>query len=167
MLSWGNAHYIHRTMIQRGAALSWEQRIRDAVIADALRFNDLTLWSLRAALINDPPGDVAVLIGDALQAALAAATPRAAAGTSPGKGRATAAADRFRPQAARVARGLVRIVRGSRRRQPAAPVDVTPQIAAIAERLEGIEDSLAESQAYIGRAIRDVRSERSSADQGE
>ncbi|MGI8728819.1 MAG: hypothetical protein ACR2LK_02295 [Solirubrobacteraceae bacterium] len=57
MLSWANAIYVRDTVFARDVNLPWEQRLRRDR-HDALRFHDLSLWSLRRLLETDAPDEL-------------------------------------------------------------------------------------------------------------
>jgi FkbM family methyltransferase len=66
--SWCNAYYVPRTMYTPGTTLGWEARIRDACLTESLLFHDLAMLSLRHALVEDCPAEIAAEITAILDA---------------------------------------------------------------------------------------------------
>lgn len=69
-LMWANAHWVHESVFNP-RAVSWTDRIRDAVITRALGFHDAAYVALRHALASNPPAD----ISEAIAATLALEDP--------------------------------------------------------------------------------------------
>lgn len=74
-VSWCNAHWVRSDAFDRDAQLPWEARLRDAVLMNALRFHDLTVFALRRALEASPPEAVAERVRSALNGATRDPTP--------------------------------------------------------------------------------------------
>ena len=71
-LVWCNAHFVRREMYESDSDAAWEPRLRDALVAGALGFNDLALLALEQLLERDCPDEAR---GAATTAAAALAGP--------------------------------------------------------------------------------------------
>jgi FkbM family methyltransferase len=164
-LTWANAFYVKQDVIARGVDLSWEQRLRDGIMANALRFHDMSLSSLRELLAGPVPERVAKDVASAL-ARMPVEPPPLMQSDAPGAPPVPLGTEGWaRERGSRLALAITRRALREIREVRAARIERRAHIAELSRQITEIEVSLAEANAMMAREIRDLRRDLSTPDE--
>ena len=157
VLNWANAHYVAADWLD-GTHADAQPALREALVANASRFHDLALLSLRQALRADIDDSLARSITDALNIP-SPADPTASNGQPPppSPSARSAGARRTMDLGLRVSRRALRELRQTRLFRAPDPLPA---------RIWAIEEAIIESNAMIARSLRDLREELARRDDG-